>query len=270
MGIDEQSKGVRIYWPDTKSITVKCNVYFNDSSASHNEGEQDNVVITKTDLPFVLKTPVIKTPADEDNSEVENLAPCVRRPSQQVQDLLQGDATWSHQSSAHKLAPGVQLPTQNDVDAADWATNAIDEYALTAETADSEALEPQNLSEAKKHPDWKLWEKAMEEELAMLKAAGMWKLEEVPEGVNMVGSKWVFKAKKDAAGKVVQYKACLVAQGFSQVPGVDYFDTYAPVTCLASIRTVLAFVATEDLETGQINIKGAYLTGNSRTMKSST
>lgn len=59
----------------------------------------------------------------------------------------------------------------------------------------------------------------------------------------------------------MRYKARLVTQGFSQVPGVDYFDTYAPVAQLASIRTVLAFVATEDLETGQIDIKGAYLNG---------
>jgi hypothetical protein len=65
--------------------------------------------------------------------------------------------------------------------------------------------------------------------------------------------------KKDAAGNVIRSKARLVAQGFSQVPGVDYFDIYAPVAWLASIRTVLAFAAAEDLETGQIDIKGAYL-----------
>ena len=50
-----------------------------------------------------------------------------------------------------------------------------------------------------------------------------------------------------------------MAQGFYQVPGVEYFDMYAPVAWLASIRTILAFAAAEDLETGQINIKGAYL-----------
>ena len=73
----------------------------------------------------------------------------------------------------------------------------------------------------------------------------------------MVGSKWVFRAKKDAMGKIICYKARLVAQGFSQVPGVDYFDTFAPVARLASIRAVLAFAASEDLATRQIDIKGA-------------
>ena len=77
----------------------------------------------------------------------------------------------------------------------------------------------------------------------------------------MIESKWVFKAKKDATGSVVCYKAQLVAQGFSQVLGVDYFDTFAPVTHLASIRTVLAFAAAEDYEMGQIDIKSAYLNG---------
>jgi hypothetical protein len=52
-----------------------------------------------------------------------------------------------------------------------------------------------------------------------------------------------------------------VAQGFSQVPGIDYFDTFVPVARLASIRSVLAFAASENLETGQIDIKGVYLNG---------
>ena len=106
-----------------------------------------------------------------------------------------------------------------------------------------------------------MWEKAIHEELATLKAAGTWDLVEKTEGVNVVGSKWVFRAKKDAAGKIVCYKARLVVQGFSQVPGVDYFDMFAPVAQLASIRTILVFAGSQDLETSQIDIKGAYLNG---------
>jgi len=117
------------------------------------------------------------------------------------------------------------------------------------------------LKEAKVRPDWPLWEKAIEEELEVLRGAGTWELVNAPEGANIVGSKWVFWAKKDAAGNVVRYKAQLVTQGFSHVPGIDYFDTFAPVTWLTSIRTVLAFAAANNLETGQIDTKGAYLNG---------
>jgi len=77
--------------------------------------------------------------------------------------------------------------------------------------------------------------------------------------VNIVGSKWVFCVKKDAACIVIWYKAHLVAQGFSQVPGVSYFDMFAPVAKLAAIHSVLAMATTEDLELHQIDIKSAYL-----------
>jgi hypothetical protein len=95
----------------------------------------------------------------------------------------------------------------------------------------------------------------------VLKDAGTWTLVKPPPGANVVGSKWVFRVKKDAAGSIVRKKARLVAQGFSQVPGVDYFDTYAPVARLSSIRTVLAIAARDDMELHQIDIKGAYLNG---------
>lgn len=78
-------------------------------------------------------------------------------------------------------------------------------------------------------------------------------------GINIVGLKWVFWVKKYALGKIVRYKACLVAQGFSQVPRINYFDTFAPVTHLASIHTVLSVATVEDFQIYQIGIKSAYL-----------
>jgi hypothetical protein len=148
-----------------------------------------------------------------------------------------------------------------DVGKFGMAADFVDEYCMIAEMSESEALEPRNLKEARSRPDWLMWEKAIHEELAVLKAAGTWELVDAPAGANVVGSKWVFRAKKDAAGNVVRYKARLVAQGFSQVPGVDYFDTFAPVARLSSIQAVLAMAAVNNHEIHQIDIKGAYLNG---------
>jgi Reverse transcriptase (RNA-dependent DNA polymerase) len=119
----------------------------------------------------------------------------------------------------------------------DWimTVDCIDEYVMVAEMSDLEALEPRSLAEAKHRPDWALWEKAIYEELALLREAGTWELTNAPNNANIVGSKWVFCAKKDATRIIVCYKARLVTQGFLQVPGVDYFDTFAPVAKLASI-----------------------------------
>jgi hypothetical protein len=110
-------------------------------------------------------------------------------------------------------------------------------------------------------------EKVIHEELAVLKAMGTWVLVDPPPGANIVSSKWVFCVKKDTDGHIVCKKARLVAQGFLQVPSVDYFDTYTPVARLASIRTVLALAARKNMELHQIDINGAYLDGELTTDK---
>jgi hypothetical protein len=219
-------------------------------------------IVAKTNPQVPANVPAVQMPENPEESAPDSNADApgkrARKPSQKVADLLGGKAGWSISKKGAALAPGVQQPSD------DWTAVAVgceDEYAFTAEVAAAEALEPRNLTEAKGRPDWSSWEKAIQEELKTLRDAGTWEVVEMPKGVNVVGSKWVFRAKKDAAGNVVRYKARLVAQGFSQVPGVNYFETFAPVARLASIHTVLAFAAAEDYETGQIDIKSAYLNG---------
>lgn len=137
----------------------------------------------------------------------------------------------------------------------------LEEYALAMEIADAEGLEPRSVAEAKRRPDWKLWEKAIEDELKSLQKAGTWKLVDKPSNVNIVGLKWVFKVKKDAADNVIKYEAHLVVQGYLQVPSIDYFDTFAPVAKLASICAILAMAAAFDMEIHQIDVKSAFLNG---------
>ena len=114
------------------------------------------------------------------------------------------------------------------------------EQVLLTETTDAEALEPCTLAEAKHRPNWHWWEKAILEELATLEAAGTWVFEEPPPRANIISFKWVFKVKKDAVGIIARFKARLVAQGFSQIGGINYDDTYAPVAQLASSKAIIA------------------------------
>ena len=99
----------------------------------------------------------------------------------------------------------------------------------------------------------------IEKELTMLNNTGIWELVDPLFGANIIGLKWVFKVKKDVAGNVVYYKTCLVVQGFSQVPGVDYFNTFASIAKLALIHAVLAITTAHNMEIHQIDIKGAFL-----------
>ena len=66
------------------------------------------------------------------------------------------------------------------------------------------------------------WKKAMDDKIETLNKMGTWTMEELPEDRKAIGSKWVFVRKRDEGGEVIQWKARLVAQGFSQKPGTDY------------------------------------------------
>jgi len=273
VGIDETSKGIRVYWPDKRNGTVERNVYYDKTgaSASHFKGEDwndfiemkvDELTGSSTTIPqpltptlnsepssHVPDPPIVDDAASDAASEPEVRSKHVRKPTQHVKDLLEGRGVTSDLPKGPKVAPGVQLPTENpSILEAMFVKHFLDEYAMAAEISEAEALEPRTLAEAKSRPDWPLWQKAIAEELEVLRNAGTWEVVNPPPDANIIGSKWVFRAKKDAAGNVVRYKARLVAQGFSQVPGVDYFDTFAPVARLASIRAVLAMAAVYDLE----------------------
>jgi len=68
----------------------------------------------------------------------------------------------------------------------------------------------------------------------------VWHLVDLPESAKMIGTKWVFKCKRDNRGVIVRNKARLVVQGFRQEEGIDYNEVYAPVARLEAIRIFLA------------------------------
>ena len=87
----------------------------------------------------------------------------------------------------------------------------------------------------------------MDREYASIDRNGVWVEETVPDGVHLIGSKWVYKRKMNSAGIVIKFKARVVAQGFTQVEGLDFDDAYSPVSSLASLRVLLAIAAAEKL-----------------------
>ncbi|KAF7779102.1 hypothetical protein Agabi119p4_3447 [Agaricus bisporus var. burnettii] len=271
LGYDWESNGSRILFPDSGTVKIERNFRFIKGITDLDvEGEQTSVPQTSQiappsnpsppnspEVPITPKSPSVGTYTPQPESPIVQTPPGtpdiverpleeplirrsqrIRNPSRKARDILEGKAVTMAEET-------------------DWE----DVHALSTEMVEMESLEPKTWQEAMRSPDSTLWKKAMEDELAMLKASRTWELVDPPSKVNIVGSKWVFKCKKDAIGNIVRYKARLVAQGYSQVPGVDYFDTFAPVAQLSSIRTVLAIATARNLEIHQIDIKGAYLNG---------
>eukprot|EP00253_Pinus_taeda_P005836 PITA_05836 len=104
------------------------------------------------------------------------------------------------------------------------------------------------VKEAVDSEDGKLWKEAMVDEMEFLHKNEAWALVELPAGRKPIGSKWVFKKKTNAEGKVEKYKALLVAKGYSQVPEIDFGDIFSPVAKVTSIRLLLSVAATFDFE----------------------
>lgn len=80
----------------------------------------------------------------------------------------------------------------------------------------------------------------MNEEIKMIEKNNTWELVEKPEDKEVIGLKWVYKVKYNEDGSIQKYKARLVAKGYSQQPGIDFNETYAPVVRMETIRSVLA------------------------------
>jgi hypothetical protein len=205
---------------------------------------------------------------DADDKSNEPLEGEVRRSSRArtesayVRRLASGEGAVSQYSRDGSFPRGLRLPTKNEEVEADLMGAAMEEvHELAAAMAEAEGIEPVTLKEARGLPEWSEWLKAIEEEFENHWKAGTWEVVDLPPNIKPIESKFVFKNKVDSDGTVIRRKVRMVAKGFTQVPNVDYFDTFAPVARLSSLRTVLAMAAKDDLELHQVDVKAAFLNG---------
>ncbi|GJR95309.1 retrovirus-related pol polyprotein from transposon TNT 1-94 [Tanacetum coccineum] len=105
------------------------------------------------------------------------------------------------------------------------------------------------------------WIEAIQEELLQFKLQKVWTLVDLPNEKRAIGTKWVFKNKKDERGIVIRNKARLVAQGYTQEEGIDYDEVFAPVARIEAIRLFLAYASFKDFVVYQMDVKSAFLYG---------
>ena len=119
-------------------------------------------------------------------------------------------------------------------------------------------FKPKKVDEALQDTDWV---NSMHEELHQFVQNDVWELVPRPKGVNVIRTKWIFKNKSDEHSIVIRNKSRLVAQGYTQVEGVDFDETFAPVARLESIRILLAITSHLNFKLYQMDIKSAFLNG---------
>jgi hypothetical protein len=101
----------------------------------------------------------------------------------------------------------------------------------------------------------------MHEGLENFERNQIWTLVEPPCDMNVIGTKWIFKIKQGEDSETVRNKARLIAQGFSQLKGLDFGEIFAPVARLDAIKILLAFVASKGFKLYQMNVKNVFLNG---------
>ena len=180
-----------------------------------------------------------------------------QQPATAAQPLRRSGRLRQPSGYQRRLAAGEGTTGEEIVDYA-YLAGFDDMIAAAIVDADND---PKTLAEARSRPDWPRWKEAMDREIVTLEKAGTWDTVPRPAGKNIVGSKWVFWVKRKADGSLDKYKARLVARGFTQIFGVDYFTTYSPVAKLTSFRAILAIAARHDWDIESFDFNGAYLNG---------
>ena len=176
----------------------------------------------------------------EENDQIPRRQPAHPRVAKEVQ--------------VDKIIDDIEAPGPLTRSKASHLSNFCGHYAFVSIT------EPTKVDEAFLEPEWI---QAMQEELHQFELNNVWELVKRPDPRkhNIIGTKWIYRNKQDENGLVVRNKARLVAQGYTQVEGIDFDETFAPVARLEAIRILLAYANHHDITLYQMDVKSAFLNG---------
>jgi hypothetical protein len=271
IGYAERSKGYRFYCPSHSTRIVESrNAKFLENDLISGSDQTRNIVSEKDHseslpstssdrLVIVYSTPQVQTGVEQPIIEVPQAADDIPV-DQVVQELPR---TFEQRVEPH---------TSQEYDGTTLRRSIIpkrsaipDDYVVYLQESDyniGAKNDPEFFSQAISCKESELWYNTMKEEMNSIKSNGVWDLVELPNGVKAIGCKWVFKTKKDSLGNIERYKARLVVKGFTQKEGIDYTETFSPVSKKDSLCVILALVAHFDLELQQMDVKTAFLNGD--------
>ena len=247
-----------------KSIENATNPALNDVNPTKSGGDmtKSNLPHTQTSSNLPTPDPAQSTPiqpSDDEEEVAEELLGRGRRarpPQGFYKSLMRGEkGPGGGMIAITENQPEYQLSAV-DSDAEDLLfVGMTDEYALAVTGG-----EPRTLNEAlKRESEADKWRAAVQTELDQIEKLGTWELVEAPADANIVSSKFVFRYKRDEHGNITKYKARLVARGFTQKFGIDYFDTRVWIVRWETIRNLLAQAAARRSVIHQADVKNAYL-----------
>ena len=273
LGYRNGTKGYLLYDLNSNEFFVSRNVVFFENvypfSSVHSSQGTSSIPIVhgdNTDLEPLISTPNT-TPA---TIEIDHITPPASPianpvPPDHAQTLRKSNRTITrpsylndyHCDLLHKTKPATNIVYNipfplSSVLTYDNCKPSYQNFCMTV----SSITEPKTYNQACKHD---CWVTAMNTELKALESTQTWSIVDMPTGKKPIGCKWVYKVKYFADGSIERYKARLVAKGYTQLEGVDYFDTFSPVAKLTTVRTLIALASIKNWFLEQLDVNNAFL-----------
>jgi hypothetical protein len=245
LGYSINSKAYRVFNKRTMVIDESMHVVFDETNPFHIKNNCDDVPISLENKASssnqVDLSEKVKDQVDEPKDEEKALPPTNNEELPKSWNVVH--------SHPKELIIG---EVERGVSTKSKLKNICNNMAFLSQ------IEPKNINEAIEDESWIL---AMQEELNQFERNKVWTLAPRPKDHSVIGTKWVFRNKKDEEGIIVRNKARLVAQGYNQEECIDYGETYAPVARLEAIRMLLAFACFKNFKLFQMDVKSAFLNG---------
>lgn len=253
IGYSEESKGYKMFNPMTKKVIISGDVVFEEEKSwdwKRAEEEARNDILDWGEVDEDIYA------SSDDESEDES--------SQEGGESGHSGTSQEEGESGHDTITST-LPERRVTRALDYLQDYTSGEGLSEEEEEVQNLalfvasdDPIFYEEAVK---MKRWRDAMDIEIGAIEKNETWQLVDAPEGVKIIGVKWVYKTKLNENGEIDKCKARLVAKGYAQEKGVDYNEVFAPVARWDTIRTVIALAARNGWTLFQLDVKSAFLHG---------
>jgi Reverse transcriptase (RNA-dependent DNA polymerase) len=274
VGYSNSSKAYRIYIPSQRIVIESVHVKF-DENVNHKV--EKGIEIVGVEVP-ILDQDEVETRTDTIENQPEQTQPEMDTTNIIETDQIIEDATNNEMDpivegmQTEEIQPSrieYQIPQDLREVSSHPLSNVIGDPRERVKTRSElnqmighcafvSHIEPKNFKDANVDPNWIC---AMQDELAQFERNRVWELVPKPNDRMIIGTKWVFRNKKDEDGNVIRNKARLVAQGYKQQEGIDFEETFAPVARLESIRMLLAYASNKNFKLFQMDVKSAFLNG---------
>ena len=266
LGYDKNSPAYIIYYPESNKILLRRCVTFTDKFVY-----QDTSPLSKAPLEEIAYS-------DDDDYFPDNVAPDevepeVPTPVEDVPDEVPDGVDENGLENENEMVQRYEPERRNrrqpqylqDYVVGEAVDNEVvdfvsmhDAFENTDYCFKTDVYVPKTFKQAMTCPDAEKWKDAMDDEMNSLRENQTYEIVPLPADKHVMGGRWVYTVKVEPGGKE-RYKARYVAQGFKQVEGSDYTETFAPTAKMSTVRMLMQISVNEDLIVHQLDVKTAYL-----------